>query len=152
MFFFTDASRARPTIEMKFGIATEARIPMMTTTIISSTRVKPLRSVAFMAVSSGGRTGRRRLATPPPGRSGLLARRQDERQGSRLATALDRVGVPRAVRVRADARRRRHGGQRGGQVLDRGIAVVERVVEVRRHRQGRAVVGVDAVVLYGIVL
>src|SRR6266850_763029 len=41
MFAFTLASRARSCMAMKFGIAIAARIPMITTTIISSIRVKP---------------------------------------------------------------------------------------------------------------
>src|SRR3954465_204469 len=41
MFAFTLASRARSCMAMKLGIAIAARIPMITTTIISSIRVKP---------------------------------------------------------------------------------------------------------------
>src|SRR6267143_3830153 len=41
MFAFTLASRARSCMAMKLGIAMAARMPMMTTTIISSIRVKP---------------------------------------------------------------------------------------------------------------
>ena len=42
MFAFTLASRARSCMAMKFGIAIAAKIPMITTTIISSMSVKPL--------------------------------------------------------------------------------------------------------------
>ena len=42
MFAFTLASRARCSIATKFGSAIAARIPMNTTTIISSIKVEPL--------------------------------------------------------------------------------------------------------------
>jgi hypothetical protein len=41
MFAFTLDSRARSCMATKFGIAIAARIPMMTTTIMSSISVKP---------------------------------------------------------------------------------------------------------------
>jgi len=50
MLAFVEPSLARFCIAMKFGIAIAARIPMITTTIISSIRVKPF---SLRMLSSG---------------------------------------------------------------------------------------------------
>jgi hypothetical protein len=51
MFAFVEPSFARFCMAMKFGIAMAARIPMMTTTIMSSISVKPF-CVRFICVAS----------------------------------------------------------------------------------------------------
>src|SRR6267378_2035181 len=132
MFAFTLASRARSCMAMKFGIAIAARIPMITTTIMSSMSVKPfwLRNI----VSS----------------SSLLTVGQRQSQKRSLAEASDRV-ARRQGRVGADnARRRRIRAPRPGVVCAReGIL---RVVASRHIRHHRCIVRghwICAVVLHG---
>ena len=67
MFALTLPSFARSCIAMKFGIAIAARIPMITTTIISSISVKPFWVSRHVTACSGlnRTTGRQPCRTPP---------------------------------------------------------------------------------------
>src|SRR5512138_3630874 len=126
MLLLVAPSLARSCIEMKFGMAIAARIPMITTTIISSIRVKP-RSLFRISLyllpwacrtGPGPRAGLRgwirwvididdepaaRGRRTPPRPVWLLAAAQDERQVSRAATAGDRVLHVHRVGVGEDA-------------------------------------------------
>src|SRR4051812_795099 len=123
MFDFVVPSFARLCMEMKLGIAIAARMPMITTTIISSMRVKPLCRRMVSPILSWFVGAERRSPRRPRRRPRwFLAARELQREACRLALAADHVRELRRVRVRHDAglRRRRHERTReGADVLER---------------------------------
>src|SRR5262245_10928923 len=92
-------SRARSCMARKFGIAIAARMPMITTTIISSIRVKP-RSRVIDHLLTARPTCEARVGVVPPSLATtprLLTAGEDETDLAALPTAghliLDRRGV-----------------------------------------------------------
>src|SRR5213594_4767039 len=105
-------SFARSCIAMKFGIAIAARMPMITTTIISSISVKPFCDLLMMR-SPPAAAGTPGDASAPSVTFRLLTGREHQCNGCALAIALDvvaRLGAG-VVGVARDPRcRRRRGG------------------------------------------
>src|SRR5207247_4332130 len=132
MLALVEPSLARFCMAMKLGIAIAARMPMMTTTIISSIRVKPFCDLTMMLFLLLCRFG----AVPPhdPGPA-LLPSGQYQVEGGGRAVAFDieaRLG-PAVVGV---ARHPGGGGRRPGQrrpVLPRLVRAdraVERLLDI----------------------
>ena len=103
MFFLVEASRARPTMRRSWESRCAARMPMITTTIISSISVKPRFVMARILLRVRAALTLAPLAlqpaTNPVG--------EDDRKDCALAVALHVVVALRRVGVRRDARGRR---------------------------------------------
>src|SRR5215471_3577019 len=138
MFDLVLPSFARRCMLMMLGMAMEARIPMITSTIISSTSVNPCSRLVgdtwFLARTRGGLPAdledgevpaARGLCAPAPGALELLTARQLERERRRLAVRVDHIGQRQRIRIRHQARLVRRGHQRTGRgerlVLERDV-------------------------------